>query len=777
MKRFNFIFCMMLIAGFSFGQNKAVIQKENETSVSKGAYLMDAGPLLEKFYKANGIDLVQLAKSQPVLKKTTGPWNFNIGDTHNWWAQDLQSNAFYSVPSTCRAVGTHCYVFVEDSSWTNGRVDSNAVAQIVNAFDNTTPANANKGVYQTDVDTFGNPPDVDNDPKIIIFILNIKDGFSGTGGYTAGYFTGYNELNYTNSNLAELYYMDCYPMNLNSADSHYNINTAMQITAHEFQHMIQWNYHQANPNKIFFNEGCSMIAEVVCGYPLRLQSYYTNATNVQMLEWKLNPPGEVLSDYARAARFFLYIKEQFGVSALTKFVQSNLTNINAFDISVFPALGSSRRFKDVVVDWYIANYLNDTSVDQKWGYQYAGLGHAASTPMANPNVTNYKGNVYKLGAQYFSYTMGSNLNMNFALNGNTGITVKAIKSGTGGKQVMDGTMMGNNMMFSVPDFGTSFSNVTFLVCQNDYTYYPDSNSYHYNFTSTGTFQKQTLELAYDSTEPVGYVSQTVGDSIAVQFDAVSGGKLDSIRVAIRNLVPIDGRILESVGNATRLGGKNYANITAISKLTVAPDVIDPTGTYPYPQPYPNWTTIDVSSYNISTDKSFVVEFPFLGTSTSVNKVLSTYMPSTGTEHTIFYSLSSNKWAYYGVSGHTNYSWVALIRAYVTVGGATDVKQIVELKPASFRLEQNYPNPFNPSTNISYQLPKGSHVTLKIYDMLGRDVATLVDEYQNAGAHNSQFSILNSQLSSGVYFYRLVAVDPSQGSGQSFVQTKKMILMK
>ncbi|NJD23089.1 MAG: T9SS type A sorting domain-containing protein [Melioribacter sp.] len=90
-------------------------------------------------------------------------------------------------------------------------------------------------------------------------------------------------------------------------------------------------------------------------------------------------------------------------------------------------------------------------------------------------------------------------------------------------------------------------------------------------------------------------------------------------------------------------------------------------------------------------------------------------------------------------------------------------------PTQFKLEQNYPNPFNPSTVISYQLTTGSLVTLKVYDLLGREVATLVNEFQQAGIYNSQFSIHNSQLSSGVYFYRLQAGD--------FVQTKKMLLIK
>jgi CubicO group peptidase (beta-lactamase class C family) len=86
----------------------------------------------------------------------------------------------------------------------------------------------------------------------------------------------------------------------------------------------------------------------------------------------------------------------------------------------------------------------------------------------------------------------------------------------------------------------------------------------------------------------------------------------------------------------------------------------------------------------------------------------------------------------------------------------------------FKLEQNYPNPFNPSTNISYSIPKSSYVTLKVFDILGREIATLVNEEKSAGTYNVQFAI-NNFLSSGIYFYQLKAGD--------FIQTRKMILMK
>ena len=85
----------------------------------------------------------------------------------------------------------------------------------------------------------------------------------------------------------------------------------------------------------------------------------------------------------------------------------------------------------------------------------------------------------------------------------------------------------------------------------------------------------------------------------------------------------------------------------------------------------------------------------------------------------------------------------------------------------FVLYHNYPNPFNPSTTIQYEIPNSGLVTIKVYDVLGREVKTLVNQYQNMGSHEANFNAGN--LSSGVYFYQLRAGD--------FVSTKKMILVK
>lgn len=88
-------------------------------------------------------------------------------------------------------------------------------------------------------------------------------------------------------------------------------------------------------------------------------------------------------------------------------------------------------------------------------------------------------------------------------------------------------------------------------------------------------------------------------------------------------------------------------------------------------------------------------------------------------------------------------------------------------PTKFSLGQNYPNPYNPTTLINFDVPKASHVTLSVFNVLGQEVATLVDMDMEAGSHQVEFD--GSGISSGVYFYRITA--------DNFAQTRKMVLVK
>jgi len=132
---------------------------------------------------------------------------------------------------------------------------------------------------------------------------------------------------------------------------------------------------------------------------------------------------------------------------------------------------------------------------------------------------------------------------------------------------------------------------------------------------------------------------------------------------------------------------------------------------------------------------------------------------------VFIFIAGRPYRYDNTASATNYDY--MIDNFMTsiLVGAED--QSTPELPNGYTLAQNYPNPFNPSTQISYGIPNSEFITLKIYDVLGKEVATLVDGAQSAGSYTVSFDA--SKLSSGIYFYTLKA--------GNFIETKKMILMK
>ncbi len=129
-------------------------------------------------------------------------------------------------------------------------------------------------------------------------------------------------------------------------------------------------------------------------------------------------------------------------------------------------------------------------------------------------------------------------------------------------------------------------------------------------------------------------------------------------------------------------------------------------------------------------------------------------------------------------GSTSFNYGGSVIAFTTASYQSDCDPITLIEesntaPNEFELFQNYPNPFNPITKISWQSPVGSHQTIKVFDVLGNEVITLVDEYKPAGKYEVEFNAVGTSrdlsLASGIYFYQLKT--------GSVVQTKKMTIIK
>jgi hypothetical protein len=687
-------------------------------------------------------------QSEMRLRKPAA-WNFIVGSTHTWYSVDFTNLTRYQVPATCRAVGTNCYVFVEDALWTS-RANQVAVDSVRNAFDLRCPANSSKGIYQMDVDAFGNPPDVDSDPRIIILILDIRDGYAGSGGFIEGYFSGYNETPQAQSNNAEIYFLDANPLNLLDAAQ---LEEGLSTTAHEFQHMIHYNY---DPGEItFMNEGCSLVAEVNCGYPIYDQSGFTGEANHYLFDWRSSDMNAVLRDYSRAARFTTYLRDQEGMGLFKPLVASTQHGINGINAGL-SAISAPVTFDDLLKTWAIANFLNDTTSNHYYGYRYPTIQTVEGVPVWNPNTGASLDTVQPLAAEYIEFHSGQNLHATFTWTGST-LTAKAVERGPSGTRILD---IQNGVQFSEPLFGTTYTDIAVVISNSS-----SSSQAEFSWQSSGTATAITLQ--WETTLPEYYYKLVPGDTVVVTFDGIPSGHLDSVSVALRGINTLYGGVWQYTGavRPTPLGARLAGPFTVVGRVRPPS---------PYPVPWPNWITTNLSSSNIIVDQPFVVGY-VLGADSTAPMV--TMIPGTSAYHSYTYlqQTSGSDW-FYITSGDSTPIW--LIHAYVSVPG-TGVSTEVTARPLTYELHQNYPNPFNPGTVIGYSLARTGKVAITVYNVLGEVVDRISPAVQQAGIHSVAWT--PGSLPSGVYFYRLEVSeqqsDGSYGTAAAYQAVKKMILLR
>lgn len=689
------------------------------------------------------------AKKVPLSKPYN--WGFSVGSTYSWWADYFEDpgdgTQQYEVASTCRAVGTNCYVFVEDAVW-NSQVTQTAVDAIVEAFDNSTGAQSidpNKGIFQIDTETFGDPPDVDNDPKIIILILDIQDGWNGSGGYVAGYFYSLNQIadnpgvDGQRSNEAEIFYMDCNPADLINDQT-----DVLNTTAHEFQHMIHYNW--GFPEMTFINEGLSEIASYLCGYGLRSNGLYAQNPNRNLLVWDYD---DTLPDYARAALWMLYVYEQFGIDILRDFVVNKHSDWTFID-SRLRSYDNSRGFWNFLREWLITNYVNGYSNDNIYQYQYSPI--TQSTPVktyiGNPNGQESNRQIVALGAEYIKFEGGNDLTIRFT--GDATIRVWALKLGS---LEMEQVTLGQNYIISANDYD-DFDEVTFLV-YNLTAGVPAT----YSYTASGGTEAQLYEIAYEDGTYDGAFNLSTGDSVAVLFTGISGAILDSVKTFFSGTGSIQASLTESDGNVN-FRGDRLRNDEIINV-----------------QNNQAWHKIDLSAENIDGSNDFVVSY-LLGNDPSNPNVGVRSMDDTGERHSYTYINGGWLWYFDDRNNSNNFDtgdgiWNYMIRAYLHVGTLAielDQNGIVTI-PEDFSLSANYPNPFNPSTTFDFATPNDGLVKFTVYDLLGQVIFT---ENRNLFAGKYSFTWdgknqLDQQVVSGVYFLKMEA--------EGFMQTRKMLMMK
>jgi hypothetical protein len=236
----------------------------------------------------------------------------------------------------------------------------------------------------------------------------------------------------------------------------------------------------------------------------------------------------------------------------------------------------------------------------------------------------------------------------------------------------------------------------------------------------------------------------------------SANKMSSVLMGGLSLYRFDSTQNKAVIDSVDFGSGPVPSIPYITDITVISKFSD--GTVKdtiLPETYPNGLLIGTNaelflSNNLPSYENGVIKYDNLQGRTFVGYV------------------------YGGITANVNnppdggtYASNKIFKVYMTPGSLTGIYNAKVSSPGNFQLFQNFPNPFNPTTIIKYQLPMNNFVTLKVYDMLGREVKTLVSEQQTAGIYSVTFNAAG--LSSGVYFYRVTA--------GNFIDSKKLIVIK
>ena len=391
-----------------------------------------------------------------------------LGERKDFFSVNFNTDEQYIVQSTLRAIGEFCYIFVEDSQWLQ-TVHEETVNSIRRAFDDATPADLRRGIYEIQTALFGEPPDIDGDKRIYLLLLDIRDKGGKGSDFIAGFFSPVNQHRgvlrnprigvWVRSNELEMIYLDTQPQNAGS-------QTAHGVLAHEFQHLIHWR-HDTNET-IWVNEGCAEYAMFICGYQVSGHvSAFERNPYVSLINWPQAGSNQ-LAHYGAVYLWMLYLHEQYGgpqtIAAIVKDRANGIAGIN----SALRSRSVETTFPVIYADWKIANYLdNNEFADGQYGYQNEQLNlrprrqHHSYPVLAKNNVlADYAADYIP----FYSNTKNGSLSLTFESDNRQPYDVRAIEF-RGGQPVLIHNMSLTEMQrggLLILDFGGSVDKVTLI---------------------------------------------------------------------------------------------------------------------------------------------------------------------------------------------------------------------------------------------------------------------------------------------------------------------------
>ena len=744
------IFWFLLVAfGVWNGVVVAEFRQIKPSEISSG-WRCGAPRLTQEWVKSR---LQELKQHQPQkyqqllsLDEQMQVFNANHVEQQKFWAYDFKKDDFYQVTATLRKTGDLTQIWVEDDSWDKGYVTQAEVDSIFYALEIRTPAssiNPQLGIVRIDTMLFGQPPNKDGDGIIDFLVLDIRDNYdpqNNKNQFIAGYFSPWDQSNKSTSNRRDLLYLDSYPGIF--FQNQHRTETVLATTAHELQHLI--HYHYDTDEETWVNEGLSELASLDCGFGLDFPDAYLKDTNQGLTDWS-----NTLADYARVSLWTLYVAEQLGIRFIHNLTQAPENGITGYQ-STLLRMGIHRSFDELFTDWILANLINNYAQYPPYGYQNIEARNlqAGFFQQFNQYPAKAQLDLKRYAGVYFRFRGADTLSLNFSSLPSQAYWVRLQPHQLDIQEIP-------SHFFQDPQFNASDRFVLVLV--------NTSLSQRVDFQAYAPFSIDIEEVAYDDGKlDFGLLT----DGIAANKFVVKKAnfRLTGIKFYVVNS-PTSFRI-----HVYDEGNWGFPGV----------DLIAPVDTTIHLQR--SWFEWDLSQpLEFQKDQAFFIGLEVTGD----QEAIAYDHQSNGARFS--YLFSGNSWhnlSDFQISDGTRLSGYWMIRAILEDGlvpSGSFTPEDTTLAPLAFSQKNAMvlvPTR-DPVLPLSLVVNKAGKVEIRIFNVLGQQVATFHRELPSSGKFNLFWearSLTGNLLPAGMYFYRAI-FHPSDGSPVLRTPFQRILILK
>ncbi|HKY55281.1 MAG TPA: hypothetical protein VJM08_13280, partial [Anaerolineales bacterium] len=429
---------------------------------------------------------------------------YQLGDQQIFWVSNSDTNEYFQAPATLRYITDHMYFWIENSV----DYDEGDLKRLGDTFENK--------MYPTNREFFGSEwiPGVDNDPHIYILYVGGLSSLNAET-YTAGYFYSpdeYNPLVKEYSNGHEMFFLNADRVDLSS-------QLAYSVLAHEFQHMI--HFSTDSNEESWMNEGLSVLAEILNGYPVNYDLYYVAEPDLGLTDW-LSSSGNNLPHYGQSSLYLAYFLDRFGEEATKELVKSPENGLTSIDESLKalnitdPLTGNPVTADDVFMDWAATMWLMDASIGDG-RYHYNNYPDTPTITVSEPVEScprSLSGSVNQYGIDYFTITCNGDYTIHF--NGSTVVGLLPVDTNSG-KYAFWSNKGDSSDMTLTREF--DFTNVSAPVNLSFAMWYDLETDYDYVFLEAST-NGETWEIL---TTPSGTDEDPSGNSYGWGYNGQTNG--------------------------------------------------------------------------------------------------------------------------------------------------------------------------------------------------------------------------------------------------------------